>query len=480
MPENQPLIQESLQENLQQVVRLLNKHKLVEGIVHKQAMPKQGLVEQLVHKQNIAELQKKLNQLHPADVAYILEALPREDRLIVWGLVQSENDGEILLEVSDAVRATLINDMDPAELLAAAEQLDTDEIADLAPNLPQSVVEELIGNLDEEERQEVQSALAYHEDEVGSLMDFEMVTIREDVTLEVVLRYLRRFEALPSHTDKIFVVTHDEVLRGVLSLQQLLINDPDTLVKSVMQPEVVRFMPQDNTGDAAQAFERYDLVSAPVVDAQHKLVGRLTVDAMVDVIREENESEVLNLAGLREDEDLFSSVWSSAKNRWLWVGINLCTAYLASMVIAAFDGTITQIVALAGLATIISGISGNTGTQTITLIIRGLALGQIAQGNLRAVISKELGIAVLTGLFWGVIVGLLTLLLYRNVGLALVFAFAMLLNLIVAAVMGMLIPFTMQRMGRDPAFGSAVLLTFATDSIGFFILLSLATLFLLH
>lgn len=470
--------QESLQESLHQVTRLLHKHKLVEDLVHKQDMPKHDLVETLVHKQNLSELQNRLDQLHPADVAYILEALPLDERLIIWDLVKAEHDGDILLETSDAVRETLIASMQPQELLAATEQLDTDELADLAPDLPHEVVQEIITHLDEEERQDLQSALSYAEDEVGSIMDFESVTIRDDVRLEVVLRYLRRFDELPNHTDKLFVVTEDERLKGCLPLNRLLLNDPDQLVSDVMVADVVTFAPQDDVGSAAQAFERYDLISAPVVDRAGKLVGRLTVDAMVDVIREESESEVLNLAGLREDEDMFSSVWSSTKNRWPWLALNICTAFVASRVIGAFEDTISHLVALAALMPIVSGIGGNTGTQTATLIIRGLALGQISISNARRLVFKELCIGLINGAMWGLVLGLIAWALYQNFQLGLVMMAAMMLNLIVAAMAGIFVPLTMQKLGRDPAFGSSVLLTATTDSMGFFIFLGLATIFL--
>ncbi len=470
--------QESLQESLQQVVRLLDRHRLVEDMVHRQDMPKHELVEQLVHKQNLVELQKKLASLHPADVAYILEALPLFDRLTVWELVKSEHDGEILLEVSDAVRESLLADMENYEIIAAAEHLDADELADLVPDLSNEVRFELLGGLDDEERAQLQSALSYPEDEVGSLMDFEMVTIRDDVTLEVVLRYLRRFDELPNHTDKLFVVDHEQTLRGVLAINHLLVSDPDLTVHEAMATDVVTFRGHDDTGDAAQAFERYDLVSAPVVDSNHKVIGRLTVDMMVDVIREESDAEVLSLAGLKE-EDLFSSVWKSAKNRWPWLAVNICTAFIASRVIGAFEETITHLVALAALMPIVSGIGGNTGTQTITLIIRGLALGQINPSNSGRLIGKELAIALLNGLVWGTVLGFIAWLLYRQVSLGVVMMAAMMLNLLVAALVGILVPLTMQKLGRDPAYGSSVLLTATTDSMGFFIFLGLASVFLM-
>ncbi len=334
---------ESLSDSLQQVIALLDKHRLVESLVHKQDMPKHDLVELLVHKQNTNELQKKLDALHSADVAYILEALPLAQRLDVWELVKADRDGEILLEVSDAVRQTLIADMDSEELLAAAEQLDTDELADLAHDLPKDVLQELLESLDYQNRERLQSALAYSDDAVGALMDFDIVTIREDITLEVALRYLRRLGSLPDHTDKLFVVDRDEILRGVLPLKRIVVNDLDANVADVMAEDPVTFRPEDVADDAAKAFERYDLVTAPVVDGNNKLVGRLTVDAVMDYIRDEAESDKLSMAGLREEEDFFASVWKSVQNRWAWLAINLVTAIVASRVIGVFEGSIEKL-----------------------------------------------------------------------------------------------------------------------------------------
>ncbi|MGZ8271079.1 MAG: magnesium transporter, partial [Methylophilus sp.] len=428
-------IKESLSESLQQVISILEKHKLVENLVHKQEMPKHDLVEGIVHKQNLHELQKKLEKLHPADVAYILEALPVDDRLRVWDLVKADRDGEILLEVSDAVRQTLIADMDSQELLAAAEQLDTDELADLAPDLPKDVLQDLLYSLDAQNRERLQSALSYPEDTVGSLMDFDIVTIREDITLEVALRYLRRLGTLPDHTDKLFVVDRGDVLRGVLPLKRLVVSELDANVADMMADDTVVFHPEDIAGDAAKAFERYDLVTAPVVDRNHKLVGRITVDAVMDFIREEAETDMLSLAGLREEEDYFSSIWKSVQNRWAWLAINLITALVASRVIGLFEGSIEKIVALAALMPIVAGIGGNSGNQTTTMIVRGLALGQISSHNMQSLIKKELGVALLNGLIWGGVLGLIAYLLYKNLDLGLVMMAAMTLNLLLAAIM---------------------------------------------
>lgn len=425
-----------------------------------------------------AQLRLQLDELHPADIAFILESLPLDDRLAVWQLVKADHDGEILLEVSDAVRESLIADMDRHEILAAAETLDADELADLVEDLPTAMLPELMAGLDAQQREQVQSALSYEDDQLGALMDFEMVTIREDVSLEVVLRYLRRFDELPAQTDKLFVINHDNLLTGVLPLHWLLVNSPDKMVSAVMAPDVNTFHPTDDAYEVAQAFERYDLVTAPVVDGRGHLIGRITIDAMVDVIREEGESEALSRGGLREEEDIFASVWASLKNRWAWLAINLVTAFIASRVIGLFEDSIQKLVALATLMPIVAGIGGNSGNQTTTMIVRALALNQITAESAKRLWRKELMVSLLNGLIWGGVIGMVAWLLYDSVSLGLVMTAAMTLNLLLAAFAGVGIPVLMTKFGRDPALGSSVLITAMTDSGGFFIFLGLATVFL--
>jgi magnesium transporter len=470
---------DDVQLHLKEVQRLLARHKLVESLVSRQEMPRQDLVENLVHRQHLTEVERLLERLHPADIAFILEALPPDERLIVWGLVSAEQDGEILLELSDPVRESLIETMHPDELVAAAEQLDADELADLAPDLPQEVMQDVFRSLDVEEREQLRAAMSYEEHRVGALMDFEMVTVREDVSLEAVLRYLRLFDTLPDHTDQLFVVDRADHLQGVLTLSTLLVSDPDLTVASIMSREMLSLHPTDEAEAAAQAFERYDLVSAAVVDEAGKLVGRLTVNAVLDFIREDTETELLAKGGLREGEDIFASVWDSVKNRWSWLAVNLVTAFIASRVIGAFEGSIEKLVALAALMPIVAGIGGNSGNQTITMIVRALALGQLAPDSARKLFRKELGVALFNGLIWGGLLGLIAFGLYDSVKLGAVMTAAMTLNLLLAATVGVAIPMTMQKIGRDPALGSSVLITAVTDSGGFFIFLGLATLFLL-
>jgi magnesium transporter len=473
---------ENVQEHLKQVESLLHKHALLENVIHRQELPREdrhALVDTLVHKQHLAELRSKLDSLHPADIAFILEALPIEQRLMVWDLVKSERDGEILIEVSEAVRESLIATMNREELSAAAGQLDADEIADLAPDLPQHVIRDVFKSLPIDEREQLRAAMSYPEDSVGALMDFNMIHVREDVTLEAVSRYLRRFDELPDHTDQVFVVDRNDHFKGVLPINLIVVNEPDVIVSSLMLTDVIQLHPDDKADQAAQSFERYDLVSAPVVDEDGKLFGRMTVNVVLDFIREESEADLLNLAGLREEEDIFASVWKSAQNRWTWLALNLCTAFFASRVIGAFEGTIAKFVALATLMPIVAGIAGNSANQTTTIIIRSLALGQISYDNARRLFLKELAISGLNGLVWGGVAGLFAYVLYHSVPLGIVMTSAMLLNLLVAATVGLAIPLLMHKLGRDPAIGSSVMLTAITDSGGFFIFLGLATIFLI-
>ena len=435
-------------------------------------------VQELIPKQDLVELRAKLDALHAADIAAILEALPLQERLVVWNLVKADRDGEILVEVSDAVRESLIEAMDSRELVAAAETLEADELADIAPDLPESVIEEVVQALPLEERERLRAALSYPEGAVGALMDFDHIAVREETTLEAVTRYLRRLDELPDHTDQLFVVDREQVLKGTLPLARLIVSDLEREVRQVMIPESVKLHPQDHAEDAASAFERYDLVSAPVVDAAGKLTGRLTVNAVVDYIREKSAETQLAEAGLRQEEDVFAPVLDSFKNRWAWLAINLVTAFIASRVIGVFEDSIAQLVALAALMPIVAGIGGNSGNQTITMIVRALALGQIHGGYWAKLLAKEMGVALLNGTVWGTLLGAIAYLFYRNVALGGVMALAMILNLLLAAVMGVAIPWVRSHFGRDPAVGSSVLITACTDSGGFFIFLGLATLFL--
>jgi magnesium transporter len=470
---------EDLQRNLLETQELLLRHRLAQDRAPQdEPGDAEGGVEP-AQSQPLGALRAKLDLLHAADIAYVLDALPLEERLAVWDLVKADRDGEILLEVSDAVRESLIAAMDSQELVAAAETLEADEIADIAADLPEGIIEEVVRSLPAEERERLRAALSYPEGSVGALMDFDHVSVRAEVTLEAATRFLRRLDELPDHTDQLFVVDRDRTFKGVLPLGRLIVSDLHLEVSEVMVPESARFHPEDPAEEAARAFERYDLISAPVVGASGVLIGRLTVDSVVDYIRQTNAESQLAEGGLREEEDVFAPVLNSFRNRWSWLALNLVTAFIASRVIGAFEGSIVQLVALAALMPIVAGIGGNSGNQTITMIVRAMALGQIQRQTWRKLLAKEIGLALLNGVVWGTLLGAMAYFFYGSIALGGVMALAMLLNLLLAALMGVAIPWLRARLGRDPAVGSSVLITACTDSGGFFIFLGLATLFLL-
>ncbi|MFJ1302650.1 magnesium transporter [Pseudomonadota bacterium AL_CKDN230030165-1A_HGKHYDSX7] len=479
LPTPRRLDPEDAQRALEEVQECLRRQQLVEDLVHRQEQSdtKGRLVEDLVHRQHEAELTTLVNNLHPADIAFILESLPKAQRQTVWRLVDPTHDADVLLEVEDWVRESLIEAMDRQDLVAATGNMDADEIADLAPDLPPDVVAEVQKGLTDEERAQLLEAMGYPEDSVGAIMDFEMVRVREDVTLEVVLRYLRRLHELPDHTDQIFVVDRQDKLQGVLPISTLLVSEPESEVRPVMNTDYLALNPLDSDADAAGAFERYDLVSAPVIDDQGRLIGRVTIADVVDVIREDSQEQALSRAGLQE-EDIFAPVASALRNRAPWLLFNLCTAATASFVASRFEDTVSHIVILAFLMSIVAGIGGNSGNQTMTMIIRALAVGRITGRNIWQLVKREMLVTLMVGLCGSVVAALFAWGISGSISIALVMMAAMVCNMLVGASFGVMVPMLRARFGKDPAMGSSVLLTFATDSLGFFIFLGLATLFL--
>lgn len=468
-----------LQQQLDAVIELLEKQAQEKAQAHKYVTPQEGSERTLWVSDYQAELQTLLADLHPADIAYILESLPLDQRQLVWDVIKSELDGQILLEVSDSVRQTLISAMEVEELATAASSLDTDEIADLAADLPRRAMLKILRSLNSDERSHLNTILSYQEDQVGAFMDFGMITVRDDLNLWAITDYIRRLGKLPSHTDKLFVVDQNNIVKGVLPLQRLLTHAPSQNVAEVMVTDFVQFQIDEDTADAARAFERYDLISAPVVDALGHLQGRLCVDSIIDFIREKTDEDMLIQAGVEEDEDLFSSVWRSARNRSVWLLVNVATAFASTRIIDVFQDTILQLVALASLMPIVAAMGGNTGNQTSILIIRSLALGQITAANVRRLIKKELTLALMNGTFIGLLIGLLSWVLYQDIPLACVIGSAMLINLLVAVTVGLCIPLVRYKLGKDPAAGASIMLTAITDSMGFFIVLVLAKGFLI-
>ncbi len=436
------------------------------------------VVSQLVARQQQAALEQRLLRFHPADIAFVLESLPPEAREMAWALVRSERRGTVLLETTDAVRRSLVEGMPPADIVAAFHHLDSDDIAELIASLPPDTAAEVLARLDTTDQAEVRAVLSFPEGTVGALMDLDFTTVRDDAPLEAVLRLLRRRRRLPADTNQLIVVDRAKVLRGVLTLEQLLLSEPERTVGEVMTPNPHFFYTDDAVTDAIDSFERYDLISAPVVNLHREVVGRIAVDEIVDAIKAQQERDNLRQVGLREDEDLFAPVWKSGRNRWPWLALNLFTAFAASRVIGFYEPTIEKLVALATLMPIVASIGGNTGNQTMALVIRALSLNQLGGALLRKMLLKELLIAAMNGAIWGTALGAVTFAIYHDLKLGLVIATATLLELIVAAAAGAIIPVSLERFGRDPVLGSSVILTALTDSMGFLIFLGLAALVL--
>ena len=426
-----------------------------------------------------AELSSRVQKLHAADVADVLEALPIRERLALWRLVEPAARGKALVEVSETVWDSLIEEMSDKDLLKTMSLLDVDDQVYLAEYLPRDLTGRVLTSLEPKQREKVREVMKFNKECVGRIMDFELLTVRPDVTLGAVQRFLRSRKIIPQASDKLFVTDRKNTLLGELPLTTILLNPPETKVADVMITDLTSFEPEDKAEDAASAFERYDLITAPVVDKKGKLMGRLTVEEIVDFVNNDTDSNLRRMGGLSPEEDVFSPVRKAVRNRWAWLAINLCTAFVASRVIGLFEHTISQLVALAALMPIVAGIGGNTGNQTITMIVRGLALHHVQVGNLKFLMFRELGVALINGLVWGGLMGIVTWLLYGDWQMGGVMTLAMILNLLLAALMGVIIPLTMVRMGRDPAIGSSVMITALTDTGGFFIFLGLATIFLI-
>ncbi|MEA1065515.1 magnesium transporter [Erwinia sp. HR93] len=424
-------------------------------------------------------LTRPVSRLPPPDLADTLEALPALERHALWRLIPEAKRGRVLLEASKHVWDDLIEEMSDKALLSALSTLDIDEQMYLAQHLPRDLVGRLLVTLPAGERERARQLMRYEKPSVGAIMEFEVIVVRADVNLATVQRYLRFLKKMPENTDKLFVTTRDSELLGELDLTTILLHSPQTRVAQVMEHNPVTFFPTDNEEAAALIFERDNLISAAVIDEQGKLMGRLAIDEIVDVVIGETDSDLRRMGGLSAEEDVFAPVMKAVKTRWAWLAINLCTAFIASRVIHGFEGTISHLVALASLMPIVAGIGGNTGNQTITMIVRSLALQYIQPGNVTFLLLREVGVALINGMVWGGIMGLITWGLYGDAALGGVMTLAMMLNLLVAAVMGVIIPMAMYHLGRDPAVGSSVMITAITDTGGFFIFLGLATLFLM-
>lgn len=417
--------------------------------------------------------QRMVAAMHPAEIASLIESVPPRQRELLWGMVEPDSEGEVLLELNEKVREELIADMEAEELVAAAEGMELDDLADLIGNLPETVTMQVLKAMDQRDRERLRNVLAWPEDSAGGLMNTDTVSVRPDVTLEVVLRYLRMRGDLPARTDSLFVVDRDDRYLGTISIARIVTSDPEATVGESLDTEAARIDPQTPANEVATLFQSRDLVSAAVVGVQGNLLGRITIDDVVDVIRGEAAHEVLSMAGLQDDEDLFAGIIPSTRRRLLWLGINLATAFLAAAVVKSFEETIEKVAALAALLPIVASMGGIAGTQTVTLIVRGLALGQVQWSNARWLLFKEIAVGGLNGLLWAAVVGIVCVIWFDAWQIAGILAAAMLINLLAAAAVGVLVPIALRRLDIDPALSAGVILTTFTDCIGFATLLGL-------
>jgi len=424
------------------------------------------------------QVHRLVNSMHPAEVATLLESLPPTQREVVWDLVDPEFEGDVLVELNDEVRAGLIREMETEELVAAAEGLEVDDLADLLSDLPETVNQQVLRSMDSQDRERLNAVLGFEEDTAGGLMNTDTVSVRPDVSLETVLRYLRMRGEIPDKTDALFVVNRHDHYLGALSVTRLLTEDPERTVGEVMDTTVDGIPPDLPAAQVASLFQDRDLVSAAVVAPDRRLLGRITIDDVVDVIREQADHSVMSMAGLDEEADMFAAVVPSARRRGVWLGINLATAFLAAWVVGLFETTIQNIVALAVLMPIVASMGGVAATQTLTLIVRGLALGQVERANARWLMTKEILVALLNGFAWATVVAIVAFAWFRQWKISVVIFAAMVLNLLAAALAGVFVPLSLKRFGVDPAVAGGVIVTTVTDVVGFASLLGLGTLIL--
>ncbi len=436
-------------------------------------------VSQAIDSGSLFQVRQMLKTLPTAGIAHLLESSPPKTRAILWKLIDKDDEGEIIQYLNEDLQQEILSELNAEQLVELTEGLETDDMADILQQLPQQVSSQVLQAMDEQDRHRVESILSYDEDTAGGLMNTDTITVRPSHTIELVLRYLRRHDSIPEMTDNIHVVNRKDEFLGILPLNRLLVSDPNTIVSDVMRLDIEAIHVDMEATKVAQLFEQHDWVSAPVVSKDGKLVGRITIDDVVDVIRDSAEHSLMSMAGLDEEDDTFAPVIKTARRRALWLGVNLMTAVLASGVIYLFQDTLDQVVYLAVLMPIVANMGGVAGTQTLTLVIRSLALGHISPSNSRWLLIRELGVAVINGILWAVVVSIIAFAWYRDLQLSYILAAAMLINLVVAALAGAYLPLFLKRINIDPALAGSVALTTVTDSIGFFAFLGLAQMFYL-
>ncbi len=431
-----------------------------------------------LEREAISEVYALVRELHPADVALLLESLPESERNTVWAQLDPASVAEVLAEADDAVRASHMREMEPQALAAVAQEVDIDDAADILQDLPEPVADEVLRAMDEQNRERLQAVLAYPEDTAGGLMNVDVLTVRADVSLETVMRYLRLRGEIPEKTNRLFVVDRDNVYVGMLRLADLLIREPADSVARHMIEEHEAIPATMVAHEVARLFEQRNLISAPVVDETGKLVGRITIDDVVDVIRDEGDHALMRMAGLDEEDDIFASVLITSRRRMLWLGINLATALLAAWVIGLFEATIEKVVALAVLMPVVASMGGIAGSQTLTIVIRGMALGQVGESNAAWLLSREMMVGFINSLLWALVVALIATYWFGQPALGVIVAVALIINLVIAAIAGTVLPLFMRRLLIDPALAGGVVLTTITDVVGFMTFLGLGALFL--
>ncbi|MAR89863.1 MAG: magnesium transporter [Pseudomonadales bacterium] len=423
------------------------------------------------------DIRRMLRGMSAAETARLIESTPQRARDLLWQLIDQDQQGEVLQYVNEELAAHFLRHRNTEDILSLVQGFDADDFADLLQELPQHVMRQVLDSLDDQNRYRIETILSYPEDTAGGLMDTDIISIRPDISLDTVLRYLRRHESLPDTTDNLHVVNRAGRFVGILPLTKLLLKDPGISVREAMNTGAKAIPATTPAREVAQMFEREDLVTAPVVDDNGVLLGRITIDDVVDVILEGADHSLMSMAGMDEDEDTFAPVWKTTRRRALWLGINLITAFLASYVIGLFEGTLEKVVALAVLMPIVASMGGIAGSQTLTLVIRGMALGHVGSANARWLLSKELAVGFLNGMMWSVVVGAIAAFWFSDTLLGGVLAAAMVINLLMAALAGATLPLLLDRLGIDPALSGGVILTTVTDVVGFCSFLGLATLY---
>ncbi len=437
------------------------------------------IISDCINGNDCEKIDELLKDLHPAEIAHVIETLSQKERELVWQRIPTEYEGEVLINLNETVRAYFINTMEPSALLAATESLETDDLADILSEIPTAVSQELLLSMEQQDRERLKSVLSYADDTAGGLMDLNTVIIRADTTLEVVMRYLRFRNEIPEGTDTLYVVNRKNQYLGLLPLTTLLTSDPNLLVADTMDSGVEAINAETSVREVVNIFEHRDLITAPVIDNDNKLLGRITIDDVVDEIRDEAEHSVMSMAGLNEEDDMFAPALVSTKRRAIWLGVNLLTALLASVVIGQFEATIEKLVALAILMPVVASMGGIAGSQTLTLVIRGMALGRVGKANAKRLLQKELWIGLFNGLIWSVIIAAVAGFWFDSLELSYIIGAAIIINLFFAALAGASIPLILNKLNIDPALAGTVILTTITDVIGFFAFLGLASIFIL-